>query len=242
MHLDLGFGFFFGGGGVWVFCVYSRLVFVLLMLYDHALHSKCIIDLCAWLSLLWALIGLVWVSPIRSLFLHVICSCIHSFPSFLFWTCIVFYSFFFISLSLDLSLSWIEPIYGTQIEKIHSASESLSRFWVIFFCSSYYSLSYPVPWWEGQDGLLWELPRLWRSFGTLGNFVGFCRHSSFRSYSDLELGISTWETHEVSRCVYSGVLLQHTWHRYRCASVCYYIQRYTYCSYFGSYIRGAMHL
>ena len=101
MHLDLGFGFFFGGGGVWVFCVYSRLVFVLLMLYDHALHSKCIIDLCAWLSLLWVLIGLVWVSPIRSLFLHVMCSCIRSFPSFLFWTCIVFYSFFFISLSLS---------------------------------------------------------------------------------------------------------------------------------------------
>ena len=208
MHLDLGFGFFFGGGGVWVFCVYSRLVFVLLMLYDHALHSKCIIDLCAWLSLLWVLIGLVWVSPIRSLFLHVMCSCIRSFPSFLFWTCIVFYSFFFISLSLSL----IEPIYGTQIEKIHFASKSLSRFWVIFFCFSYYSFSHPVPWREGQHGLLWELPRPWRSSGTPGNSVGFCRHSSFQSHSDLELGISTWETHKVSRCVYSGVLLQHTQH------------------------------
>ena len=155
--------------------------------------------------------------------------------------CVLFF-LLYLSLSLDLSLSWIEPIYGTQIEKIHSASESWSRFWVIFFCSSYYSLSHPVPWWEGQDGLLWELPRSWRSFGTLGNFVRFCRHSSFRSHSNLELGISTWETHEVSRCVYLGVLLQHTWHRYRCASVCYHIQRYTYCSYSGSYIRGTMHL
>ena len=122
------------------------------------------------------------------------------------------YCVLFFLLYLSLSLSLIEPIYGTQIEKIHFASKSLSRFWVIFFCFSYYSFSHPIPWREGQHGLLWELPRPWRSSGTPGNSVGFCRHSSFQSHSDLELGISTWETHKVSCCVYSGFLLQHTQH------------------------------
>ena len=68
--------------------------------------------------------------------------------------------------------------------------------------------------------------------------VRFCQHSSTRSHSNLRLWISTWETHEVSYHVYLGVLLQHTWHRYCCALVCYCIQRYTYCSYSASYIRG----
>ena len=92
------------------------------------------------------------------MFMH--SSCIHSFPSFLFWTCVVLCcvvlcSFFFISLSR------IEPIYDTQTEKIHFGSEPSSRFRVIFFCFSYCSLSHPVLWWEGQDGSLWELPRMW---------------------------------------------------------------------------------
>ena len=42
------------------------------------------------------------------------------------------------------------------------------------------------------------------------------------------MGISLWETHALSRCVYIGVLLQHTRHRYLCASVFFYIQRYMY--------------
>ena len=89
----------------------------------------------------------------RHMFMH--SSCIRSFPSFLFWTCVVLCSFFFISFSR------IEPIYGTQTEKIHFGSEPSSRFRVIFFYSSYCSLSHSVLWWEGQDGPLWELPGTW---------------------------------------------------------------------------------
>ena len=177
------------------------------------------------------------------LLLHVTCSCIfHACILFLLsilnLCCVSIRSFF---LSLSLSLSLIEPPYGTQTEEIDSSSKPLPWFWVILFCSSSCSISYSVLWWECQDELLWELLGMWCSSEMPGYSVGFCWHSSTWSHSDSRLGISTWEIHEVSRRVYSGVLLQHTWHRYLCASVCFYIQRYTYHSYSGSYIRGTTH-
>ena len=153
----------------------------------------------------------------RHMFMHSLC--IHSFSSFLFWTSVV--SLF--SLSLSLSLSLIKPPYGTQIEEIHFGLEPSSWFRVILFYSSSCSISYLVLWWKGQDGLLWELPETWRSSGMPSYSIEFCRHSSPLSHSNLGLGISTWETHEVSRRVYSRVLLQHTRHQYRCTLVCYYI-------------------
>ena len=174
------------------------------------------------------------------LLLHVTCSCIfHACILFLLsilnLCCVSIRSF---SLSLSLSLSLIEPPYGTQTEEIHSSSKPSPWFWVILFCSSSCSISYSVLWWECQDELLWELLGMWCSSEMPGYSVGFCWHSSTWSHSDLRLGIFTWEIHEVSHRVYSGVLLQHTWHRYLCASICFYFQRYTYHSYFGSYIRG----
>ena len=49
-------------------------------------------------------------------------------------------------------------------------------------------------------------------------------------HSDLGLGISS--------CVYTGFLLQYTQYWYLCTSVCYYILKYTYCSYLESDIWG----
>ena len=48
---------------------------------------------------------------------------------------------------LSFSLSRIEPLYGTQTEKIHSGLEPSSWFQVILFWSTY-SISHPVPWWK----------------------------------------------------------------------------------------------
>ena len=167
-------------------------------------------------------------------------SFMHTFFLFLFYfelmLCfLLFYSVLF-SLSLSLSLSQIEPLYGTQTEKIHSGSEPSSWFQVILLWFSY-SILYSASWWEGQDGLLWELPELRRSSKTPGHSVGFLRHYATRCHSNSGMGTSLWETCALSRRVYSGVLLQHTRHRYLCASVCFYISRYTYHGYSGYCIR-----
>ena len=190
------------------------------------------LDVCDWLLLLSAIrFGLG--DPHYTLKF----SC-HMFIHFSYICSFLIYSEHVFLSVLSYVLSWIEPPYGTQTEEIHSGLEPSSWFWVILFCSSSYSISHPILWWKGQDGLLWELPRPWCSSETPGYSIRFCQHSSTRSHSNLRLWISTWETHEVSYHVYLGVLLQHTWHRYCCALVCYYIQRYTYCSYSASYIRG----
>ena len=147
--------------------------------------------------------------------------------------------FIFLILNLCLlSLSLSDRLrYGTQIVQIYFGLEPTSRFWVILFLS-FCTLSYSVLWWEGQDGLLWELLEMWRSFGTPSYSVELCWHSSPRSHLDLGLGFSTWGTLEMSHRVYIGVLLQHTWQWYLCALFCYHIPRYTYSSYFESYIWG----
>ena len=109
-----------------------------------------------------------------------------------------FYSVFSLSLSLSLSLFWIEPLYVTQTEKIHSGSEPSSRFRVIHFVSSFCSISHLVLWWEGQDGLLWELPGQWCKFRTPGHSIGFLRHYVTWCHLDSGMGISMWETRALS--------------------------------------------
>ena len=160
----------------WNFLVWFREIVDIWSCIAFSLHYNnvsCILDMCAWL-LLWVLIGLDWVLPIMLSFLHVTCSCIRSFFSFLFRTC----------LSLFFSLSLSDRLcYGTQTEKINSSLEPSSWFRVILFWSSC-SLSYLVPWWEGQDGLLWELLKLWRSSRMLGHSVGLLRHCTTRSHLD----------------------------------------------------------
>jgi len=126
----------------------------------------------------------------RHMFMHF--SCIRSFFSFLFWTCLSL--FFFLSLSHRLC-------YGTQIEKINSSLEPSSWFRVILFWSSC-SLSYLVLWWEGQDGLLWELLKLWRSSRMPGHSVGLLRHCTTWSHLDSGTKVPLWETREVSSCVH----------------------------------------
>ena len=141
---------------------------------------------------------------------------IHTFFSFfLFWTCVSILSF---------SLSFSDRLrHGTQTGHIYSSSEPSLRFKVIFFFYSSYTLSYSIPWWEGQDELHWELPSLWCSSETPNHSIGFLWHYATRCHSNSRMGISLWETRVLSCCVYSGVLVQHTWNRYLCASVCIYI-------------------
>ena len=188
----------------------------------------CAIDYCC-----WVLLGLVWVTPMMPLNSHVTCSCIfhHTIFSYLLWTCV---SFCFLSPSLSDRLH-----YGTQTAQIYSDSKPSSRFQVFFFFYSSRTLSYSIPWWEGQDRLPWEIPGPWRSSETPGHSTKFLQHYATQCHSDSGMGISLWETHALPHRVYSGVLLQLTQHRYLCVLVCFYIQRYTYRSYSGSYIRGA---
>ena len=200
----------------------------------HYNNVSCILDVCL---LFWVLIGLHWVLPMMPLISHVTCSCI--FHAYILFFILNMLLHSILSLSLSLSLS-NRLRHDTQTAQIYSDLDFL-WFRVIFFFYSSRTLSYLVPWWEGQVGLLRELPGPWRSSGTPGNSVEFHRHSSLQSHLDSRLGISTWETHEMSHRVYSGVLLQHARHRYCCASICYYIQRYTYRSYSKSYIRGTTH-
>ena len=190
------------------------------------------LDVCDWLLLLSAVrFGLGDPHDALKLSCHMFMhfSCIHSFLY-------TEHAFTLCSFSFSLSLSQIDCV--TQIAQIYSGSKPSSRFRVIIFFYSSRTLSYLVPWWEGQDGLLWELPGSWRSSGTPGSSVGFLWHYATRCHLDSGMGISLWETRSLSHRVYTGVLLRHTRHRYLCASVCYVIQRYTYNSYLESCYRG----
>ena len=101
--------------------------------------------------------------------------------------------------SLSLSLSLSDRLrHGTQTAQIHSGSKPSSRFRVIFFFYPSCTLSFLVPWWEGQDGLHWELRGPWRSSGMLGLSVGFLQHYATRCHSDSRMGISMWETRALS--------------------------------------------
>ena len=107
----------------------------------------------------------------------------------------------------SFSLSLLDRLcHGIQTAQIYSSSES-SWFRVIFFFYSSRTLLYLVPWWEGLEGLLWELPGSWHSSGTPGHSVGFLRHNATWSHSNSGMGISLWETRVLSRRVYTGVLL-----------------------------------
>ena len=81
---------------------------------------------------------------------------------------------------------------------------------------------------------------MWHSSGAPCYLVEFCQHSSPRCHLDSRVGISSWEIHKVSHCVYTGFLLQYTRYRYLCTSIYHNILRYTYRSYPRSYIWGTI--
>ena len=148
--------------------------------------------------LLWVLIGLDWVLPMILLISHVTCTCIlHTYVLFL---TLNMHLHSVLSLFLSLSPSLLDRLrhHGTQTAQIYSSSNS-SWFQVIFFFFSSRTLSYSVPWWEGQDEPLWELPGLWRSTGMPGHSVGFLRHYTTRCHSNSGMGISLCV---VSSCLY----------------------------------------
>ena len=87
----------------------------------------------------------------------------------------------------------------------------------------------------------WTSLRTFKTMVFIQNTRSFCQISPTLLYpKSFELGdrSPSMGNPRVSGCVHSGVLLQHACYRYLCASVCYDIQRYTYRSYFKSYIRG----
>ena len=88
-------------------------------------------------------------------------SFMHTFFLFLFYLelvlCFLLFCYVLFSLSLSDRTSLCHPN-----REIHSGSEPSSWFQVILLWFSY-SISYSASWWEGQDGLLWELPELWCS-------------------------------------------------------------------------------
>ena len=110
-------------------------------------------------------------------------SFMHTFFLFLFYSELVLCFLLFCYVLFSLSLSQIEPLYVTQTKKIHFDSEPSSWFQVILLWFSY-SISYSASWWEGQDGLLWELPELWRSSKTPSHSVGFLQHYATRCHSN----------------------------------------------------------
>ena len=178
----------------------------------------CVIYYCC-----WVLLSLDWVIPMMLLNSHVTCLCIfHAYVLFLSTL-----NMFFLLFSLFLSLSLCDRLrYGTQITQIHSSLKPSSWFQVILF----YSISSSGPWWEGQEGLLWDFPGPWHSSEMPSHSVEFLWHYATWCHLDSGMGISMWETRALSCRVYTTILLQHTWHRYPCASIRYAIQRYTYSS------------
>ena len=111
--------------------------------------------------------------------------------------------------------------------------------WGIFFWS--YSSSCSVPWWEGPKGLLGELLQTWCSIGAPRDSIRFFRYYYTHCHSQSGMGISIWDTRELSHRDHSGFLLQHAQFRYLYTSVCYAHSRYMYRSHAGHCFRDTTH-
>ena len=97
----------------------------------------------------------------------------------------------------------------------------ISRLWL---CSISFSLSLSL----SQIDYTWHLSANLLRLGML-LVLGLLSHSG--------MGISLWDTLEMSYRVYTGVLIQYTWYRYLYSSICHDIQRYIYRSHCRSYIQ-----
>ena len=174
-------------------CCYMIMHCIFIALQQCFMHFRCVIDYC------WLHASRFGLGSTHGAFKFCMLHAHAFFFSFLLWLVMCYV------LSLSLSLS-DKLHHGTQSVQIHSGWEYSSRFPVIFFLWSSYPVPRSVPWWKDLEELLGELPEMWRSSGMPGYPVGFCWHSSPRYHSDLGLGISSWETHEVSHRVYTRVL------------------------------------
>ena len=87
-------------------------------------------------------------------------------------------------------------------------------------------------------GLLKELLQTWHSFGKPRYPIGLFWYYSSDCHTKAGLGISLWDTHELSICDHTGALLQYAqfWLFY---TLFYYsCTRYPYCSYSRAYLQG----
>ena len=123
------------------------------------------------------LVDLDWAEPMMLFILHVTCSCIpmHMFFPFniffdIFWT--VLELFWLSSLSLPLSVYVSLLLWHPNINLLHLGTLFIPGHPLCW----QYSFLCPVPWWEGQIELLWELFSMRHSFWTPSHLVELLWH------------------------------------------------------------------
>ena len=82
---------------------------------------------------------------------------------------------------------------------------------------------------------------MWCSFRRPYDSIGLFQYCSTHCHSQLGMGISMWDTGELSHHDHIGVLLQHARFRYLYTTVCYADSRYTYRSHSKSCFRDTTH-
>ena len=191
----------------------SRRYLLLKLLWKHVLHSTSILG---------------WVEPMMHFFFHIICSCkFNAYVPFLFPLCTLLWLCF-------LSLSWIDCVWHPNANLLRSGTLFvLGHFlllilpFLLFIFGSIMKRPISTSLRTSLNvAFIWSVMWFCQTFPTLFS----------QSYSHSGMGISWWDTFEVSYYVHIGVLFQHARYRYLCASVCHDIQRYTYRSYSKSYI------
>ena len=194
----------------------SRRYLLLKLLWKHVLHSTSILG---------------WVEPMMHFFFtsYVHANLMHTY---------LFFSLFVLSCdcvsSLSLSLSWIDLVWQPNANLLRSGTLFVLGHllllilpFLLFIFGSMMKRPIRTSLRTSLNvAFIWSVMWFYQTFPTLFS----------QSYSHSGMGISWWDTFEVSYYVHIGVLFQHARYRYLCASVCHDIQRYTYRSYSKSYI------
>ena len=159
--------------------------------------------------------GLGWTYD--AFFFHIICSCIfNSYVPFLFPLCTLLWLCF---LSLSLSLSWIDCVWHPNANLLQSGTLFVLGHLLLLI----------LPFLLFTFGSVMRRPirtslRTSLNMAFIWSVMWFCQtFPTFfsQSYSHLGMGISLWDTFEMSYYVHIGVLFQHAQYRYLCASVCH---------------------
>ena len=151
---------------------------------------------------LCAAIGLDWVEPMmqlflaRHIFMHI--SCIRTLSFLSLYSIVIMFCLFFLSLS------------PSRIDCTWHPSRNLLRLGTLFVQGHLLLLIFPL----FTFGSVMRRP----SRTSLRTFLNV---AFIRSHSHSGMGISLWDTFEVSHSVHTGVLLQYAQYRYLCTSVYY---------------------
>ena len=188
------------------------------------------LDVCFYVENLCAgRIGLGWAHDefffTRHMLMH--CSCIHtfSFSYLLCWLC------FSLSLSLSLSLSRILYTWHPSAKLLHPETLFISEhhLLILLLFLSGSMMRRPIRTSRRTS------PNM-AFIGTPRDSIELFQYCSTHYHSQSGLGISMWDTRELSLCDHIGVLLHYAWFWFFCASVYYLCSRYTWSSHFGAYL------